>query len=299
MTQYWEPGTQYNYGDVVEYEGDFYKIIQPHRSQSDWTPNITPALWGRTQAPHRQEKQEHNWQQQPQQQQQQPQQQVPQQAPSWDYGKQEQGPAPQQEEKKSWLDEHKTELEIGGGIAAGLGLLGAGFGAYKHHEHKKEEQQGFEAWANSARTRTSDFHTNGPRGPATWIYNEGKRIPQGAISTGREHDWTLYIARSWIDGALMPGKASDVFKEGAVIGYKNEEHHVARYEVLIGDMRALKWVQAGNRINVDYLGAKPVEGGYENDQTPLYIVKAYHKDAWHPGKASPKLDGKSDLTSSE
>lgn len=28
--------------------------------------------------------------------------------------------------------------QIGGGIAAGLGVLGAGFAAYKHHEHKQE-----------------------------------------------------------------------------------------------------------------------------------------------------------------
>ena len=33
MTRHWEPGTQYNYGDVVEYQGQHYKIIQAHRSQ--------------------------------------------------------------------------------------------------------------------------------------------------------------------------------------------------------------------------------------------------------------------------
>ncbi|KAJ3572398.1 hypothetical protein NP233_g3113 [Leucocoprinus birnbaumii] len=303
MTQCWEPGTQYNYGDIVEYQGQCfqpmyfqssilsviwylgseYKIIQPHRSQSDWTPDVTPALWGKTQGHHHHdEKQQQNWQQpQPQQQ--------PQQAPSYDYGKQEQGPA--QSEHKSWFDEHKKEAEIAGGLAIGAGLLGAAFGAYKHHEHQKEEGQGYEAWANTARARTNDFYQNGPRGPFTWVYTEGKRIPQGAVSTGREKDWTLYIARSWIDGAVMPGKASDVFKKGAVIGYKEKEHHVDKYEVLLGDMSRLKWVQFGNRINLDALGAQPVEGGYENDGTPLYIVKAYHKDAWHPGKASVKFEG--------
>lgn len=45
----WEPGTQYNYNDEVSYEGSFYKIIQPHRSQGDWTPPVTPALWGKVQ----------------------------------------------------------------------------------------------------------------------------------------------------------------------------------------------------------------------------------------------------------
>ena len=64
MVAEWEPGTQYNIGDVVFYQGLLdlcalsepwltmrtghqYKIIQPHRSQSDWTPDVTPALWGR------------------------------------------------------------------------------------------------------------------------------------------------------------------------------------------------------------------------------------------------------------
>lgn len=62
MTRSWEAGTQYNLGDVVEYNGQLsivftppcslrlghkYQIIQPHHSQSDWAPDRTPALWGR------------------------------------------------------------------------------------------------------------------------------------------------------------------------------------------------------------------------------------------------------------
>lgn len=93
-----------------------------------------------------------------------------------------------------------------------------------------------------------------------------------------------------------------------MIGYKDKEHHVNiskctfdhfadqtqfdRYEILLGDMRALKWVSTANQINVGYLGATPVEGGYEKDQTPLYIVKAEHKGAWHPGKASININGR-------
>jgi len=57
-------------------------------------------------------------------------------------------------------------------------------------------------------------------------------------------------------------------------------------------MRGLRWVSTANKINVNYLGATPVEGGYENDQTPLYVVKAEHKGAWHPGKASIKINGR-------
>lgn len=61
------------------------------------------------------------------------------------------------------------------------------------------QKEGFEAWASAARAHGNEFHQYGPRGPATWVYNEGKNIPQSAVSTGVEHDWTLYIARAWID----------------------------------------------------------------------------------------------------
>lgn len=30
---------------MMFYTGTRYRNIQGHRSQSDWTPNITPALW--------------------------------------------------------------------------------------------------------------------------------------------------------------------------------------------------------------------------------------------------------------
>ena len=33
-----------------------------------------------------------------------------------------------------------------------------------------------------------------------WIYNEGLNIPRDAITTGKEHDWMLYIARAPMEG---------------------------------------------------------------------------------------------------
>lgn len=34
-----EVGQRYQYGDKL------YKVIQPHTTQADWTPDATPALW--------------------------------------------------------------------------------------------------------------------------------------------------------------------------------------------------------------------------------------------------------------
>lgn len=41
----WEEETNYYVGDYVKYEGDLYKIIQSHKSQSNWYPPQVPAIY--------------------------------------------------------------------------------------------------------------------------------------------------------------------------------------------------------------------------------------------------------------
>lgn len=43
----WEADTDYIVGDRRTYDGLLYKCVQAHRSQDDWTPDVTPALWVR------------------------------------------------------------------------------------------------------------------------------------------------------------------------------------------------------------------------------------------------------------
>lgn len=59
----------------------------------------------------------------------------------------------------------------------------------------------------------------------------------------------------------------------------------------MGDIRALRWVNFRGRLNVQQLGARPVEGGREKDGTPLFIASAQHGPNVLPGKVSEKLDG--------
>lgn len=35
----------YSIGDRVQYNGTLYKCVQAHTAQSDWAPDVTPALW--------------------------------------------------------------------------------------------------------------------------------------------------------------------------------------------------------------------------------------------------------------
>jgi len=136
MTQGWEPGTQYNNNDVVEYQGNRYKIIQPHRSQGDWTPDVTPALWGKIpgggggDSSHCHPQQEHR----------QPQQHCD--PPKYGSGHQDEHKYEHRDEHKyehrdehkyEHRDEHKDEdkstqgkVKIGGALAAGIAVGVAG-----------------------------------------------------------------------------------------------------------------------------------------------------------------------------
>lgn len=41
----WAVGMAYVAGDRVQHDGRLYKCVQAHTSQTDWTPDATPALW--------------------------------------------------------------------------------------------------------------------------------------------------------------------------------------------------------------------------------------------------------------
>jgi len=302
MVYQWQPETQYNLGDIVEYEAIQYKIVQPHQSQADWTPPATPALWSRL-------PQGYGGQQQPQQPQQPvggpPSYDAPSGPPSqegegksWDQHSTQKVDIPHEDRKKNWwdLDEHKKkDLEVGGGLAAGLALLGAGYYAYEHHkksdEEKKAQVWALQNWLHDAQARTEDYHQNGLRAPVAWILTHGQNIPESAIQGGEEHGKPLYIARAFQDGGLMIGKASPSLKKGAAIGYKHEEIDLDTYEILVGDSRGTRWIEASGHFNADSFGYNPVEGGRESNGSAIYIAQAPYHGGVHPGKASAALDG--------
>lgn len=41
----WKPDTHYERFKRVRYNGKLYRVEQEHSSQSDWTPDMTPALY--------------------------------------------------------------------------------------------------------------------------------------------------------------------------------------------------------------------------------------------------------------
>ncbi len=41
----WKVGKAYEQSERVRYNDTLYRCVQAHTSQSDWTPDVTPALW--------------------------------------------------------------------------------------------------------------------------------------------------------------------------------------------------------------------------------------------------------------
>ena len=41
----WKTGEQVAIGDIKSYQAKIYEVIQAHTTQSDWTPDVVPALW--------------------------------------------------------------------------------------------------------------------------------------------------------------------------------------------------------------------------------------------------------------
>ncbi|KAI9509429.1 hypothetical protein F5148DRAFT_1298870 [Russula earlei] len=293
----WEPGTEYHYGDIVEYNGARYKIQQPHRSQGDWSPDRTPALWGRIpdsewkdhepyDPPH--DKGDYCAQdvQKPSDYTQHPEQTVE---------------VPHPEQQKKWWDlddNRKKQLEIGGGLLAGAALIGGGYYAWHEHEKNKkteEEKQSLtwslQGWLRDAQARTEEFRKHGPRAPTTWVLVEGREnIPSQAIEAGRDKDNNpIYVARAFYEGGLPIGKASPVFREGAVIGYAGKVVELNTFEVLLADQRAIRWVPYSYQLDVSQLRAKPVEGGKEANEAPLYIARVRYNGGVHTAKIGEHL----------
>ena len=47
----WAVGVDYTDGARVRDDMELFKCIQPHTSQADWRPSITPALWQKVETP--------------------------------------------------------------------------------------------------------------------------------------------------------------------------------------------------------------------------------------------------------
>ena len=57
----------------------------------------------------------------------------------------------------------------------------------------------------------------------------------------------------------------------------------------MADPRGIRWVPYSNQLNLDELGAKPVEGGKEANGAVLYVARVRYNDGVHPAKIGEHL----------
>jgi hypothetical protein len=70
------------------------------------------------------------------------------------------------------------------------------------------------------------------------------------------------------------------------------ENQFNKFEVLIGDPHAIRWVACRKKLNVQGLNATPVEGGtIAKDGGRLYLTRVRYGDGVHPAKAIDQFMG--------
>jgi len=118
--------------------------------------------------------------------------------------------------------------------------------------------------------------------------NEGHNIPREAIQGGGENGHPLYICRAYFEGGVHVGKASPNFAKGALIGWGGQEIEMGTYEILIGDSRAIRWLDVHGGFAPEHVQQyRPVEGGHEIDGRPIFVGQGLidgGRGGTHPGK---------------
>lgn len=317
MVCQWEPWTQYGHDAVVEYEGNLYKIIQPHQSQPNWQPSITPALWGRVphESCHQYRSGEKHHGVEPNQYQQgggfvdqsgggyggQVSHENRPQPGGWGHSEHKDERYDGDGPKEGWLDEKKKhQLQIGGGILGAL-AMGGGIYAYSKHKNQAKEESKKQAWLEGgtqeqwlqgARAHTQHYLSGGQSPPVYWVLvDRNSPIPNNAIEGGREGGHALYIGRVYHKKGVHVGKVSP-HVGGCVIGWGGKEHNdFDHYEILCGDKNAVRWVNhAEHQGTIQAEGWQPVEGGREEDGRFLFVCQVQHEGGVHPCKAADGSD---------
>jgi hypothetical protein len=97
-------------------------------------------------------------------------------------------------------------------------------------------------WKAEAKATTADYQNNGYPSPVAWVYVEGHEIPSNAIIGGVDRKGPWYIARTFYEGSMELGKASQHLRLGACISFHGKEREVDAYEVLVEANIPTRWV---------------------------------------------------------
>ena len=121
--------------------------------------------------------------------------------------------------------------------------------------------------------------------PVRFVHAANGQLPPYAYQGGQDNG-PQYVARSYHEGSLVPGKF--VPHHGvAYVAWGGKEHVKTQYEVLVQDgPDILTWVSATGG-DLGSTGA-PLKSGKDNNGAPLYVGRAQINGTWTVGKVNPE-----------
>jgi hypothetical protein len=118
-----------------------------------------------------------------------------------------------------------------------------------------------DGWLSEARHRVEQFRAHGPTAPTTWLLHEGDGAPADSLPIPGTHDHDMHIRRQLFEGDFLVGA-----------------HFPKRpHEVLVGDPRALKWIDVEGHLRQEIERERPVEAGVDRDGRRVHVgISEYH-----------------------
>lgn len=90
------------------------------------------------------------------------------------------------------------------------------------------------------------------------------------------------------------GKAGRHLNQGAEIGRQHKCYAIHEYEILVGDQRAVRWVETHGRPNPQNIGARPINAGLDVHGHQIFIAQVNHNGGIHPARADSGESGTAD-----
>lgn len=91
------------------------------------------------------------------------------------------------------------------------------------------------------------------------------------------------------------GKAGKHLRQGAEIGRQHKSYALHEYEILIGDPRAVRWVETRGMPNPHNFAARPVDAGVDGYGYQIFVTQVNHNGGIHPARASGGASGMFDV----
>ncbi|KAI9206102.1 uncharacterized protein BJ171DRAFT_498687 [Polychytrium aggregatum] len=159
---------------------------------------------------------------------------------------------------------------------------------YKPHSRTHDRVAGFDDWLAETREYGRDYEAMLQQGQSPvfyWVATSSRAIPPSAIPVGRTADGRpLYCGRTFHETGVHLGWVTADAPEGLHYSYAEREFFETEFEVLVGDLSRLLWIEQSGAAKIP-IQQFQIEGGSEANGTAQYVAIAEHAGGVYAGKA--------------